>query len=68
MRDLRRLLELYQRWQRRLIGGLEFNAFEAAAERLSGTNALKARSGARTRARRPQQGLRPRRPLSCVRG
>lgn len=41
MRDLRRLLELYQRWQVRLFNHHDFNKFEAALEKMSGTNALK---------------------------
>ena len=41
VRDLRRLLEMYQRWQTRLFNAYDFNKFEAALEKLSGTNALK---------------------------
>jgi hypothetical protein len=32
---------MYQRWAARLYGALDFNAFEAQAEKLSGTHALK---------------------------
>jgi hypothetical protein len=41
VRDLRRLLELYQRWHPRIFNACDYNKFEAALERMSGTNALK---------------------------
>jgi len=41
VRDLRRLLELYQRWQPRLFNYYDYNQFEGALEKMSGTNALK---------------------------
>lgn len=39
--DLRRLLELYMRWQQRVFPGVEFDRFIADVERLSGTHAVK---------------------------
>lgn len=41
VRDLRRLLELYQRWQPRVFPHCTYNQFETALEKMSGTNALK---------------------------
>ncbi|KAI3426907.1 hypothetical protein D9Q98_006851 [Chlorella vulgaris] len=39
--DLRRLLEMYKRWQDRVFPHGEFDAFICGVERLSGTNAVK---------------------------
>lgn len=41
VRDLRRLLELYQRWHPRLFNHCDYNQFESTLEKMSGTNALK---------------------------
>lgn len=41
VRDLRRLLELYQRWHPRLFNYCDYNQFESSLEKMSGTNALK---------------------------
>lgn len=40
MRDLRRLLELYQRWQPRLFNHCDYNTFENNLEKMSGSKAL----------------------------
>jgi hypothetical protein len=44
VRDLRRLLELYQRWQPRVFNHCSYNHFEQTLEKMSGTHALKVRS------------------------
>jgi hypothetical protein len=41
VRDLRRLLELYQRWQPRVFNHCSYNQFEQTLEKMSGTHALK---------------------------
>jgi hypothetical protein len=43
VRDLRRLLELYQRWQPRVFNHCSYNQFEQTLEKMSGTYALKVR-------------------------
>jgi hypothetical protein len=43
VRDLRRLLELYQRWHPRLFNHCDYNQFETAVEKMSGTNPVKVR-------------------------
>jgi hypothetical protein len=43
VRDLRRLLELYQRWQPRVFNHCSYNQFEQTLEKMSGTHALKVR-------------------------
>ncbi|KDD76753.1 hypothetical protein H632_c117p0, partial [Helicosporidium sp. ATCC 50920] len=40
--DLRRLLEMYQRWQHRLMPTMPFDNFVSAAEHLSGTHSVRA--------------------------
>jgi hypothetical protein len=45
VRDLRRLLELYQRWQPRVFNHGSYNQFEQALEKMSGTHVVKARHG-----------------------
>lgn len=41
VRDLRRLLELYQRWHPRVFPHGTYNQFEQSLEKMSGTHALK---------------------------
>jgi hypothetical protein len=41
VRDLRRLLELYQRWHPRLFNHCDYNQFETTLEKMSGSNAIK---------------------------
>uniref|UniRef100_A0A383WQ18 Chromosome segregation in meiosis protein 3 domain-containing protein n=1 Tax=Tetradesmus obliquus TaxID=3088 RepID=A0A383WQ18_TETOB len=43
VRDLRRLLELYQRWQPRVFNHCSYNQFEQTLEKMSGAHALKVR-------------------------
>lgn len=45
VRDLRRLLELYQRWHPRLFNHCDYNQFETTLEKMSGTNAIKVGRG-----------------------
>eukprot|EP00775_Hariotina_reticulata_P005118 gene5118-5358_t len=46
VRDLRRLLELYQRWQPRVFNHGSYNQFEQAVEKMSGTHAVKLKARA----------------------
>ena len=39
--DLRRVLEMYKRWQDRIFPGVEFDRFVVDVEKLSGSNVLK---------------------------
>lgn len=41
MSDLRRLLEMYKRWQDRIFPGVEFDSFIGDVEKLSNSNILK---------------------------
>lgn len=45
VRDLRRLIELYQRWQHRVFPHGSFDAFQATLERLSGKGELRVSPG-----------------------
>jgi hypothetical protein len=46
VRDLRRLIELYQRWQHRVFPHGTFDAFQATLEKLSGKGEMRVRSAA----------------------
>lgn len=57
VRDLRRLLELYQRWHPRVFNACDYNQFEATLEKMSGTHPLKVRDPGRVPPRNPAKDV-----------
>lgn len=45
MRDLRRLIEMYQRWQLRVFPGITFDEYIAKLEAMSSSMVLRVRRG-----------------------